>query len=109
MCVNHPDNAWVYSDSGRLWACNFSLQLAKALTAESDFPGALKVLESSSKSAAVMNQPQLEVSSLLVSCERMAPSSEEGFLRFEDSNRLLPCISLFAIEVCTVGRTLVFH
>lgn len=71
--MNVPDNAWVYSDAGRLWACNFSLQLAKALTAESDFRGALRVLESAAKLAAAMNEPQLEVSSVLVSCDTMAP------------------------------------
>ncbi|KAG0591394.1 hypothetical protein M758_1G168900 [Ceratodon purpureus] len=48
-------------DAGRLWACNFSLQLAKALTTESDYPGALRVLESASKLAAAMNKPQLEM------------------------------------------------
>lgn len=54
------------SESGRLWACNFTLQLAKALTTENDYAGALRLLESGSRLAAAMNQPQLEVSSLWV-------------------------------------------
>lgn len=48
-------------ESGRLWACNFTLQLAKALTTENDYAGALRLLESGSRLAAAMNQPQLEM------------------------------------------------
>jgi len=94
-----PDNAWVYSDSGRLWACNFSLQLAKALTADSDFPGALRVLESASKLPAAMNKPQLEVSSLLLSCDAMAPWSEEGFHALYFQTAGCPCISLIFYHI----------
>lgn len=54
------------SDSGRLWACNFNLQLAKALTTENDYAGALRVLDNGSRLAATMNQPQLEVNSSLL-------------------------------------------
>lgn len=71
--LNVLDNAWVGSEAGRLWACNFGLQLAKALTTESDYSGALRVLESASKFAAAMNKPQLEVDSYWSLSDMMAP------------------------------------
>lgn len=48
-------------EPAQLWACNFNLQLANALTTEGDFPSAIRALESGLKSAAKTAQHDLEM------------------------------------------------
>lgn len=48
-------------ESAKLWSCNFSLQLANALTTEGDFQGAIRSLESGQQYASEMKYPELEM------------------------------------------------
>ncbi|CAM6075414.1 unnamed protein product [Sphagnum tenellum] len=45
----------------RLWACNFNLQLAKALTTENDHVGAVRALDTGLRLAASIHQPPLQM------------------------------------------------
>ncbi|KAH7285526.1 hypothetical protein KP509_33G031900 [Ceratopteris richardii] len=48
-------------ESSMLWACNFNLQLANALTTEGDFRGAIKVLECGVSLASKVGRSDLEM------------------------------------------------
>lgn len=48
-------------ETALLWACNFNLQLANALTTEGDFPSSIRALESGLSSATKTGRPDLEM------------------------------------------------
>lgn len=48
-------------EAARLWVCNFSLQLAKALTTDTNYAGALRALDVELFLAGALKQPQPEV------------------------------------------------
>jgi MAternally-affected-uncoordination protein len=50
-----------FSSEARLWACNFNLQLAKALTTENDHVGAVRALDTGLRLAASIHQPPLQM------------------------------------------------